>query len=84
MMPPTPRKKPAANKPEQSASVAFGKALYAARTAAGLTQADVAYASGLSLNRISIIEKGRADLRLSSARALSRAVGVPFRDMVGD
>lgn len=69
--------------PEPTAAQAFGRALHDARLKAGMTQAEVAYASGLSLNRVSVIEKGRADARLSSARALARAVGMPLSTLVG-
>lgn len=79
-----PKKRARAPNPEPTAAEVFGKALYEARSAAGMTQQEVAYASGLSLNRASLIEKGRSDVRLSSARALARAVGVPFNKMVGE
>jgi transcriptional regulator with XRE-family HTH domain len=62
----------------------FGQRLKAAREAAGMTQFQVAYASGLSIARMSVIEKGQTDCRLSSAFALAAAVGVPLSDLVSD
>jgi transcriptional regulator with XRE-family HTH domain len=78
-----PRKKATA-KTEPTAAEIFGKNLRAARLSAGMTQAQVAYASGLSLNRMALIERGKSNARLSSARALARAVGVPLSGLVGD
>jgi len=60
----------------------FGRRLRAAREKAGLTQAVVAYRAELSQNRMSPIEGGRTDLRLSTAHKLARAVGVPLCDLL--
>jgi DNA-binding XRE family transcriptional regulator len=81
---PGPKETPTAARPETSAACAFGANLYRARINAGMTQAAVAIAAGLSLNRMSLIEKGRSDLRMSSAHALARAVGVSLKALVPD
>jgi transcriptional regulator with XRE-family HTH domain len=47
-----------------------------------MTQAQVAYASGLSIARMSVIEQGETDCRLSSAFALAAAVGVSLSELV--
>ena len=73
--------KTARNRVETTVQMVFGRKLKAARLAAGLTQADVAYRAQLSLNRVSAIESGRTDLRVSSAARLARAVGVALRDL---
>ena len=77
-----PKKAPRTRRVEPSAAAVFGKNLREARLKAGMTQAQVAHGAGLSLNRMSLIEQGRSDLRLSSARALARAVGASLRDLV--
>jgi len=65
-----------------TAAQIFGQKLKAARIAAGMTQAQVAYASGLSIARMSVIEQGETDCRLSSAFALAAAVGVSLSELV--
>lgn len=74
--------KGAAGKAEIAVQVVFGRKLKEARLSAGLTQAAVAQRARLSLNRMSLIESGRTDVRLSSAARLARAVGVPLRDLL--
>jgi transcriptional regulator with XRE-family HTH domain len=80
----TPRKATRNRQAEPSAAAVFGKNLREARLKAGMTQAQVAHGAGLSLNRMSLIEQGRSDLRLSSARALARAVGASLSDLVSE
>ena len=80
----TPRKGPRTGRSEPSAAAVFGKNLREARLKAGMTQAQVAHGAGLSLNRMSLIEQGKSDLRLSSARALARAVGASLSDLVSE
>jgi transcriptional regulator with XRE-family HTH domain len=48
--------------------------LRALREAAGLTQAQLAEATGLHQTTISDLELGRGDLRLSTLRALAHAL----------
>jgi transcriptional regulator with XRE-family HTH domain len=82
---------PARGKCEREASTiapslakAFGTALRKARLEASLSQADIAEASGIMHNRISPIEHGKVDLRLSTAGKLARAVGRSVKDLLPD
>jgi transcriptional regulator with XRE-family HTH domain len=84
-MPETPpTKRIRKRKDEPNTAVVFGAALRKARLEASLSQADIAQASGIMPNRISPIEQGRVDLRLSTARKLAHAVGRSLRDLVPD
>jgi transcriptional regulator with XRE-family HTH domain len=67
-----------------SLAKAFGAALRKARLEASLSQADIAEASGIMHNRISPIEHGKVDLRLSTAGKLARAVGRSVKDLLPD
>jgi transcriptional regulator with XRE-family HTH domain len=54
----------------------LGKRLKELREAAGLTQQDVAFRSGLSISIVSQIEQGLKDPRVSTVKALATALGV--------
>jgi transcriptional regulator with XRE-family HTH domain len=52
------------------------------RTAAGLTQQDLAVKAGLSMSAVAHLEGGRIpDPRLSTLKALARALGVSLDDL---
>ena len=53
----------------------IGRALSGARAAAGLQQADVAAASGISRETISVLEGGTRNVRVSTLAAVLKAVG---------
>jgi transcriptional regulator with XRE-family HTH domain len=57
--------------------VAIGREVRAFRTKLGLTVADLAAATGLSLGMLSKIENGATSPSLTTLQALSRALGVP-------
>jgi DNA-binding XRE family transcriptional regulator len=76
-----PRKKTA--RTAKSVAPTFGANLKVARLTANMTQAQVAVGAGISQNRIPVIEAG-ADLKLSTAQKLARAVGKSLRDLVPD
>jgi transcriptional regulator with XRE-family HTH domain len=59
--------------------------LKAARTAAGMTQQQLAFDSGLSISVVAHIESGRIpDPRISTLKAMARALGVGVADLVED
>lgn len=55
------------------------------RTAAGMTQQQLAVAAGLSLGNVATIEAARTtDPRLSTVVALARALGCDPRELIGE
>ena len=62
--------------------VRFGKALKAAREAAGLSQADLARRVGIAQPDMPEIERGDRDVRLSTANRLAQALGHDLRDLL--
>jgi transcriptional regulator with XRE-family HTH domain len=55
------------------------------RTAAGLTQQELAVKAGLSMSAVAHLEGGRIpDPRLSTLKALARALGVSLDDLARD
>ena len=73
---------PRKRKTERSIAEIFGANLRAARLAKQMTQAQLAYASGISQNRIPGIKSGKTVPLLSTAQALATAVGVPLPDLL--
>ena len=65
-------------------SETIGQRLRARRVALGLTLADVAEQSGLSLPYVSNLERGRGNPTLDALGALAKALDVPLSDLVGD
>jgi transcriptional regulator with XRE-family HTH domain len=62
----------------------LGQRLRARRVALGLTLADVAERSGLSLQYISNLERGRGNPTLEAVQALTRALETSVTALVGD
>ena len=58
--------------------MAIGRAVRAARKNLGITVADLAAATGLSVGMLSKIENGNISPSLTTIQALSRALGVPI------
>jgi transcriptional regulator with XRE-family HTH domain len=56
---------------------AIGANLRALRQAAGLTQEQLAHASGVHMTEVSRIEAGKRDPRISTLLRLARALGAP-------
>jgi XRE family transcriptional regulator, fatty acid utilization regulator len=62
--------------------MAFADNLLAARQRAGLTQAQLAAASGVSQRHISALESGLSDPKLSTVTALATALGVKSEELL--
>ncbi len=62
----------------------LGARLRARRTALGLTLAQVADESGLSLPYVSNLERGRGNPTLEALRSVARALQQPVSDILGD
>jgi transcriptional regulator with XRE-family HTH domain len=62
----------------------FGRSIRSLRKQRGLSQEDLAEASGLSRNYISDIERGVRNPSLLAVIGISRALRVPLRDLLGD
>jgi transcriptional regulator with XRE-family HTH domain len=60
----------------------FGKRLQGARLSFGLSQEDLATKAGLHRTAVGLIESGEREPLLSTAVALSSALGVPLADLV--
>jgi transcriptional regulator with XRE-family HTH domain len=60
----------------------FAQNVRAARERAGLTQEQVADASGIHSTEVSRIERGLRDPRISTVLRLARAMGVPASELV--
>ena len=67
-----------------SESRALGARLRARRFALGMTLAEVAAASGLSLPYVSNLERGRGNPTLDALRSLARALQQSLPDLLGD
>ena len=63
---------------ENNLEMAIGRAVRAARKNLGITVADLAAATGLSVGMLSKIENGNISPSLTTIQALSRALGVPI------
>ncbi len=62
----------------------IGKNVKRLRLKAGLTQQDLAVAAGLNTSVVSQLEQGRnGDPRVSTLRALAKALGVGLDDLAG-
>lgn len=59
-----------------------GPALQAIRERTGLSQTDLAKATGVSQGRISEIESGSLNVRPATARSLADALGVPLAALI--
>ena len=65
--------------------VSIGARIKAARTAAGMTQMDVARRTELSLQAVGDIEREIVrDPHISSLRQIARALGIPVTQMLED
>ena len=65
--------------------VSIGARIKAARTAAGMTQMDVARRTDLSLQAVGDIERGIVrDPHISSLRQIARALSIPVTQMLED
>ncbi|WP_407048862.1 helix-turn-helix domain-containing protein [Methyloraptor flagellatus] len=63
---------------ENNLEMAIGHEVRAARKKLGITVADLAAATGLSVGMLSKIENGNISASLTTLQALSRALGVPI------
>ena len=63
---------------ENNLEMAIGRAVRAARKNLGITVADLAAATGLSVGMLSKIENGNISPSLTTIQSLSRALGVPI------
>ena len=69
-----------ADKPDQDDIVAtFGANLKAARLKMGLTQAQLADAAGLLQQYVSLVESGKQNVTLTTAKALAKVVNRDVR-----
>jgi transcriptional regulator with XRE-family HTH domain len=59
----------------------FGTALREARTAAGLSQMDLADRAGVHFTFVSSTERGLRNISLVSILKLARALGIPPKDL---
>ena len=62
----------------------FGPVLRAARAARGLTQEELANASGLHRTEISLLERGKRTPLLETLVAISRALGMTPAELLHD
>jgi transcriptional regulator with XRE-family HTH domain len=60
----------------------MARRLKALRTAAGMTQEQLARASALSLGYVARLEIGRHDPKLSTLKKLAKALGVPLAELL--
>jgi transcriptional regulator with XRE-family HTH domain len=60
----------------------FGQNLRAARTKAGLTQAQLAEQTSLTQQYVSWVEAGRSNITLATMTALARVVGQDVRELL--
>ena len=65
-------------------SMTFGKRLYLARSARGMSQAQLAAEADIAQSAIWRYEKDVTSPTLVTLRKLSGALGVPIRDLVGE
>jgi len=66
------------DRPEKVLEVAIGREVRAVRKKLGITVADLAASTGISLGMLSKIENGVTSPSLTTLQALSRALGVPL------
>lgn len=66
------------DRPERRLEVAIGRAVRAFRLKQGITVADLAAATGLSLGMLSKIENGNTSPSLTTLQALAHALSVPL------
>jgi transcriptional regulator with XRE-family HTH domain len=66
------------DRPEKVLEVAIGREVRAVRKKLGITVADLASSTGISLGMLSKIENGITSPSLTTLQALSRALGVPL------
>ena len=69
------------DRPEKVLEVAIGREVRAARKKLGITVADLATSTGISLGMLSKIENGVTSPSLTTLQALSRALGVPLSSL---
>lgn len=72
----------AGSEPPPESQRTFGKNLKAARTAAGMSQDDLAKASGRSRSLVYETEEGKRNLLFSTAESLARALGITVLDLL--
>jgi transcriptional regulator with XRE-family HTH domain len=65
-------------------SLLIAQRLNVLRTARGLSIRDLALASGLSVNTISLIERGKTSPTIATLHSLASALGVPMKELVED
>lgn len=63
---------------------AFGERIRELRHAAGLSQEDLAEASGLHRTYISSLERGQRNVGLDNIHVLAEALGVSASNLLGD
>jgi transcriptional regulator with XRE-family HTH domain len=61
--------------PPSQLQVALGRLIRVERVRRGLRQAELARQAGIDRGRLSLIERGRVDLRLSQLEQLAHALG---------
>jgi transcriptional regulator with XRE-family HTH domain len=80
---PPPREPPKSEAPvPDDLRTVFGQNLRAARTKAGLTQAQLAERTGLTQQYVSWVEAGHANITLATMTALARIVGEDVRELL--
>jgi DNA-binding XRE family transcriptional regulator len=95
-MPPKPKRKAPAKKAalkkgappvqrgaaQTSVPMYFGRAMKAARVAAGLSQAELSKIVGIAQPDLPAIERGDRDVRITTASRIARALGIPVRSLL--
>ena len=66
---------------KNSLCLSFGKRLSTLRNQKGVTQEQLAEASGLSVDFLSLIERGRRAPSFKTLEQLSKALGLSVRDL---
>lgn len=87
--PPEPVEPPPPNGGEEGAGkdpelVAFGRRVYKAREAAGLTQEALAHAAGLHWTYVGQIERGERNLTYKNVLKLARGLGLEPAELMRD
>lgn len=65
-------------------AIAIGKRVRALRTRRGMTVTELGRAIGRAASQVSVIERGRRDLRLAELQRLARALGVGVDELLDD
>jgi transcriptional regulator with XRE-family HTH domain len=78
------RRSPVPHIPRDSAALAFGGALRAARKAAGMTQEQLAEAAGFDRTYPSLLERGLRSPTVSVILCLAAALGIDPAQLVRD